>query len=51
MCYGKEGEEKKAEAVGKVEWLGKDPLYGDDGPVTWSKEKLEKFCQGNKSEL
>ncbi|KAB2105262.1 hypothetical protein AG0111_0g6558 [Alternaria gaisen] len=51
MCYGKQGEEKKAEAVGNVEWLEKDPLYGNDGPVTWAKEKLEKFCRGDKSEL
>jgi uncharacterized protein YjlB len=50
MCYGKRGEESKAEAVGKVEWLTKDPLYGDDGPVTWSREKLERFT-AEKSEL
>ncbi|KAF9693194.1 hypothetical protein EKO04_008764 [Ascochyta lentis] len=48
MCYGKAGEEAKAEAVGKVKWLEKDPMYGDDGPVLWGKEKLE---QSAKSEL
>jgi uncharacterized protein YjlB len=50
MCYGKDGEEAKAQAVGKMEWLTKDPLYGDDGPVLWSREKLEKHS-GGKSEL
>lgn len=50
MCYGKEGEEKQAEACGKVKWFDKDPLYGDDGPVLWSKEKLESY-QGGKVEL
>jgi uncharacterized protein YjlB len=41
MCYGKEGEDGKAAAVKDVKWLEKDPLYGDDGPVLWSKERLE----------
>ncbi|EUC42388.1 hypothetical protein COCMIDRAFT_103644 [Bipolaris oryzae ATCC 44560] len=50
MCYGKEGEESKAEAVGHVEWLKKDPLYGDDGPAVWEKEKLNQY-RGDKSEL
>ncbi|RMZ71835.1 cupin domain-containing [Pyrenophora seminiperda CCB06] len=50
MCYGKEGEEKKARAVGSVEWLTKDPLYGDDGPVLWDRDRLEE-CSGKKSEL
>jgi uncharacterized protein YjlB len=36
-----EGEEGKAAAVKDVKWLEKDPLYGDDGPVLWSKERLE----------
>jgi uncharacterized protein YjlB len=49
MCYGKAGEEEQAKAVGKVQWLKKDPLYGDDGPVLWSKAKLEE--QKGKSEL
>jgi uncharacterized protein YjlB len=48
MCYGKEGEEGKAEAVGKVAWLDRDPLYGEDGPVTWDREKLEKFTAGKR---
>ncbi|KZM22504.1 uncharacterized protein EKO05_0000828 [Ascochyta rabiei] len=42
MCYGKTGEEAKAEAVGRVSWLEKDPMYGDDGPALWGKEKLEQ---------
>ncbi|KAF2279300.1 uncharacterized protein EI97DRAFT_370869 [Westerdykella ornata] len=42
MCYGREGEEAKAEAVKKVKWLEKDPLYGDDGPVLWGEEKLKQ---------
>ena len=41
MCYGETGEEDKAKAVGSVAWLEKDPLYGEDGPVLWSREKLE----------
>jgi uncharacterized protein YjlB len=47
MCYGKAGEEEKARKVGEVKWFEKDPLYGDDGPVLWSKEKLGE----RKSEL
>ncbi|KAF1835900.1 hypothetical protein BDW02DRAFT_567516 [Decorospora gaudefroyi] len=46
MCYGREGEESKAEAVAKVAWLGKDPLYGHDGPVTWGRERLDKYGGG-----
>lgn len=46
MCYGKEGEESQAKEVGGVKWLDKDPLYGDDGPALWSKEKLEKQRSG-----
>lgn len=41
MCYGEEGEEMKARAVEDVKWLEKDPMYGNDGPVLWSKERLE----------
>lgn len=48
MCYGKGGEEKKAESVKDVKWLEKDPMYGDDGPVLWGRERLEKSA---KSEL
>lgn len=33
MCYGKQGEEGKNENIKKVEWLRKDPLYGDTGPA------------------
>ncbi|KAI4948478.1 hypothetical protein J4E91_005902 [Alternaria rosae] len=51
MCYGKEGEEGKAESVKGVVWLEKDPLYGEGGPVTWSRERLERFCRGERSEL
>ncbi|EAT79192.1 hypothetical protein SNOG_13308 [Parastagonospora nodorum SN15] len=43
MCYGKEGEEEKARRVGGVEWLKVDPLYGEDGPVVWGRERLEEF--------
>ena len=50
MCYGKEGEEEKARAVGRVEWFKKDPLYGDDGPVLWERQKLEERT-GKKTEL
>lgn len=42
MCYGKEGESDMAEKIKDVPWLQKDPLYGDDGPVLWSRERLEK---------
>jgi uncharacterized protein YjlB len=50
MCYGKKGEESKSEGVGRVEWLSKDPLYGDGGPVVWRGERLEGLGEG-KSEL
>lgn len=33
MCYGKAGEEKKVESIGKLPWLDRDPIYGDRGPV------------------
>ncbi|KAJ4287731.1 hypothetical protein N0V90_012435 [Kalmusia sp. IMI 367209] len=42
MCYGKEGEEGKAQRVKDVPWFRKDPLYGDNGPVLWSRDKLEE---------
>ncbi len=42
MCYGKKGEESKAKAVANVAWFNKDPLYGDDGPVLWSNDELER---------
>lgn len=42
MCYGKEGEDDKARAVAEVRWLEKDPMYGDNGPVLWGRERLEK---------
>jgi len=51
MCYGKEGEEGMAEKVKGVGWLERDPLYGEGGPVTWERERLERFCRGDKSEL
>jgi uncharacterized protein YjlB len=51
MCYGKEGEEEKAKSVVGVKWLEKDPLYGEDGPVTWGRERLEEFVARRKSEL
>ncbi|KAK1907638.1 hypothetical protein P3342_005966 [Pyrenophora teres f. teres] len=49
MCYGKAGEEEKARKVGKVGWLKRDPLYGDDGPVLWGRDKLEE-CGGKRKE-
>jgi len=26
-------------------------LYGVGGPVTWGRERLERFCKGERSEL
>ncbi|CAO2653613.1 Nn.00g030240.m01.CDS01 [Neocucurbitaria sp. VM-36] len=42
MCYGVEGEEEKARSVGRVEWVARDPLYGEGGPAVWGREELEK---------
>jgi uncharacterized protein YjlB len=42
MCFGKEEEGDKTEAVKQVKWLEKDPLYGDDGPVLWGEERLKE---------
>ena len=33
MCYGKEGEESKMEAIRSLEWFERDPIYGNEGPV------------------
>ncbi|KAK1853685.1 hypothetical protein CCHR01_03677 [Colletotrichum chrysophilum] len=33
MCYGKKGEESKVATISKLKWFGKDPVYGDSGPV------------------
>ena len=33
MCYGKGGEEDKVQAIVKLPWFDKDPIYGDQGPV------------------
>ncbi|KAF2628951.1 hypothetical protein BU25DRAFT_439003 [Macroventuria anomochaeta] len=44
MCYGEKGEEGKAAAVGGVEWFERDPMYGDNGPVLWGRERLEGSC-------
>ena len=33
MCYGQEGEDEKIKEISSLGWFGKDPLYGDDGPV------------------
>ncbi|KAF1924877.1 uncharacterized protein M421DRAFT_424298 [Didymella exigua CBS 183.55] len=41
MCYGEAGEGDKSEAVGRVAWFERDPVYGDDGPVMWGRERLE----------
>jgi uncharacterized protein YjlB len=32
MCYGREKEKEKVEAISKLEWFKRDPIYGDDGP-------------------
>jgi len=48
MCYGTAEEGDMKEKVKSVKWLEKDPLYGDDGPVLWSKEKLEEVGKGKK---
>jgi len=51
MCYGREDEAEERERVKGVEWFGRDPLYGEDGPVLWGKEKLGERSGGGKSEL
>ncbi|UNI24084.1 hypothetical protein JDV02_009860 [Purpureocillium takamizusanense] len=33
MCYGREGEKTRLEGIGKLGWLERDPIYGDEGPV------------------
>ncbi|OHF00692.1 hypothetical protein CORC01_04009 [Colletotrichum orchidophilum] len=33
MCYGQKGEEEKVDAIAKVTWFSRDPVYGDDGPA------------------
>ncbi|CAM6129040.1 unnamed protein product [Calypogeia fissa] len=33
MCYGREGEEKAVQRISTLEWLKRDPIYGDEGPV------------------
>lgn len=33
MCYGKGGEEEKVEAIGRLKWFERDPIYGDEGPA------------------
>ncbi|KAL2865333.1 cupin domain-containing protein [Aspergillus lucknowensis] len=33
MCYGQPGEESKWQAIGRLGWFGRDPLYGKDGPA------------------
>jgi len=33
MCYGKEAESEKIEAIKKLDWFDMDPLYGSEGPV------------------
>ncbi|KAL6704052.1 hypothetical protein ACN47E_008816 [Coniothyrium glycines] len=45
MCYGKDGEENMSEKIKTLDWLKRDPLYGDDGPVLWEREKLERRAQ------
>ncbi|KAL2132215.1 hypothetical protein VTI74DRAFT_4071 [Chaetomium olivicolor] len=33
MCYGREGEEAKVEGIKGLAWFGRDPVYGEEGPV------------------
>ena len=33
MCYGAEGEEAKVKSISNLGWFGRDPVYGDEGPV------------------
>lgn len=33
MCSGQSGEEKKVEAIAKLGWFERDPVYGDEGPA------------------
>lgn len=33
MCYGRQGEEHAWERIKGLRWFGKDPVYGDQGPV------------------
>ncbi|GAA5890770.1 hypothetical protein JCM5296_004836 [Sporobolomyces johnsonii] len=33
MCYGREGEGDKSEAIKKLEWFKRDPIYGEEGPA------------------
>lgn len=33
MAYGKEGEEGRIQGIGALEWFGRDPIYGGEGPV------------------
>lgn len=33
MAYGEAGEEGRIEGIAKLEWFGRDPVYGDGGPV------------------
>ena len=33
LCYGREGEEQKVEAIRALGWFDRDPVYGDEGPA------------------
>lgn len=33
MCYGCKGEEEKFKPITGLEWFGRDPIYGDEGPT------------------
>jgi hypothetical protein len=33
-----------------VQWFTRDPLYGNDGPVLWGRERLEKTMDGNRKD-
>lgn len=46
MCFGREDEEDKVRRAGEVAWLERDPLYGEDGPALWGRERLERGSSG-----
>ncbi|MCJ1320607.1 hypothetical protein MMC15_005947 [Xylographa vitiligo] len=33
MCYGREAEREKIEAIRDLKWFDRDPVYGHEGPV------------------
>lgn len=33
MCYGRAGEEEQVREIARLVWFGRDPIFGDEGPV------------------